>query len=91
MIFFKPRKAGWSYKGRRGLRDGGGNCLKYLQRGCNRKEERGNKHLKKWGGGGKLGQGVGALKMGGWGGEQAGTGTPSKVKSKLFYMQMGGT
>ena len=45
-------------------REGGGNCLKYLERGWNRKEGRGNKDLKK-GGGGKLGQGVGALKGGG--------------------------
>ena len=41
---------------------GVGDCLKYLKRGWNRKEGRGNKHFKK--GGGKLGQGVGALKRG---------------------------
>ena len=46
-----------------GLREGGGNCLKYLKRGWNRTEGRGNKDLKK---GGKLGQWVGALKRGGW-------------------------
>ena len=42
-----------------GLRKGGGNCLKYLKMWWNRKEHRGNKDFKK---GGKLGQGVGALK-----------------------------
>ena len=40
-----------------------GNCLKYLKREWNRKEGRGNKDIKK---GGKLGQGVGALKSGSW-------------------------
>ena len=44
-----------------GLRKGGGNCLKYLKMWWNRKEHRGNKDFKK---GGKLGQGVGALKRG---------------------------
>ena len=39
-------------------------CLKYLKSGWNRKEERGNKDFKK-GGGGKLDQGMGALKGGG--------------------------
>ena len=38
-----------------------GNCLKYLKRGWNRKEGRGNKYFKK---GRKLGQGVSALKRG---------------------------
>ena len=47
--------------------EGGWNCLKYLKKGWNRKEGRGNKDFKK---GGKLGQGVGALKRGG------GAGTP---------------
>ena len=60
---FKPRKVGWSDYGRRGLHEGGGNCLKYLKRGWNRKEGRGNKEFKK---GGKLGQGLGALKREGW-------------------------
>ena len=46
------------------MRECGGNCLKYLKRGRNRKERRGNKDFKK--GGGKLGQGVGALKRGDW-------------------------
>ena len=45
------------------LREVRGNCLKYLKRGWNRKEGRGNKVFKK-GGGGKLSQGVGALKRG---------------------------
>ena len=40
--------------------EGDENCLKYLQRGWNRKEGRGNKDSKKVGG--KLGHGVGALK-----------------------------
>ena len=43
----------------RDLHEGGGNCLKYLERGWNRKEGSGHKDFKK---GGKLGQGVGALK-----------------------------
>ena len=30
-------------------REGGENCLKYIKRGWNRKEERGNKDLKKGG------------------------------------------
>ena len=42
----------------------GGNCLKYLKRGWNRKEGRENKDFKK---GSKLSQGVGALKRGGAG------------------------
>ena len=50
------------------MREGGGKCLKYLKREWNRTERRGNKDFKKGGGGGKLGQGVGALKMGGRGG-----------------------
>ena len=37
---FKLRKVGWSYLGRKRLREGGGNCLKYLKRGCNEKEGR---------------------------------------------------
>ena len=47
---------------------GGRNCLKYLKKGQSRKEGRENKNLKKkGGGGGKLGQGVDALKRrGGW-------------------------
>ena len=50
--------------GQQGLCEGGGNYLKYLRRGWNRKEGRGNKDFKK---GYKLGQGVGALKRGrGW-------------------------
>ena len=42
-----------------GLHEGAGDCLKYLKRGWNRKEGRGNKDFKK---GGKLGQGMGVLK-----------------------------
>ena len=41
-----------------GLREGGGNCLKYLKSGWNRKEGRGNIDFKK---GGMLSQGVHAL------------------------------
>ena len=51
-----------------GLREGGGNYLKYIKKGWNRKEGRGNKVFKRGGGGGKLSQGLGALKKG--------TGTP---------------
>ena len=43
--------------------EGGGNCLKHLKRGWDRKERRANKDFKK---GGKLGQGVGALKRESW-------------------------
>ena len=46
------------------LREHGGDCLKYVKSGWNRKEGRGNKDLKNGGGGGKLGQGVDALKRG---------------------------
>ena len=42
--------------------EGGGNCLKYLTRGWNRKEGRGGKDFKK---GGKLGEGVEAFRRGG--------------------------
>ena len=48
------------------MREGRGNCLKYLKRGQNRKEGRKNKDFKKVE---KLGQGVGALNWGGGGGE----------------------
>ena len=47
------------------MREGGGNCLKYLKRGWTRKVGKGNKDFKR---GDKLGQGVGALKKGGGGG-----------------------
>ena len=47
---FKSMKVGWSDQGSRGLREGGGNCLKYLLGGE----------------GSKLGQGVGAIKRGVW-------------------------
>ena len=41
-----------------GLREGGGNCLKYLKRRWSRKEGRGNKDFKKWGGGQAGGSGT---------------------------------
>ena len=44
------------------MREGGANCLKYLKMGWNRKEGRGHKDFKK---GGRLGQGVNALKRAG--------------------------
>ena len=44
------------------MHEGGGNCLKYVKGGWNRTERRGHKDFKK---GGKLGQGMGALKKGG--------------------------
>ena len=46
------------------MHEGGRNCLEYIKRGCNIKEGRGNKDFKR---GGKLGQGLGALKGGGAG------------------------
>ena len=49
-----------------GLREGGGNCLKYLKRGWNIKKVRENEDFKMRGG--KLGEGVGALKKRGGGG-----------------------
>ena len=48
------------------MREGGGNCLKYLKMGWNRKGVKGNKDFKKRGGG-KLRQGLGALKREGGG------------------------
>ena len=60
---FKPRKVGWSDQGRRDLCEGGGNYLKYLKRGWNGTEGKDTKILKREG---KLVQGVGALKRGGW-------------------------
>ena len=48
------KEVGVSDEGKRGLREDGGNCLKYLKRGWNRKEGKGNKDFKKRG---KLGQG----------------------------------
>ena len=44
----------------------GENCLKYLKRGSSGTEERGHKDFKKGGEGGKLDQGVSALKRGDW-------------------------
>ena len=59
---FKPRMVGWSDQDSRGLHEGGGNSLKYLKRGWNRKEGRGNKDFKK---GGQAGSRGGCLKKGG--------------------------
>ena len=58
------------------MREGGGNCLKHLKRVWKGKEGRENKEFKK---GGKLGQGVGALKGGGGGG-----GTPLRTMVTLW-------
>ena len=56
------------------LHESGENCLKCLIRGRNKKEGRGNKGFKR---GGKLGQGVGALKS-----EE--TGTPLRTMKDNF-------
>ena len=57
-------KDGWCVKlGQDVVREGVGNCLKYLRRGWKGKEGRENIDFKK--GGGKLDQWVGALKKGG--------------------------
>ena len=45
------------------MREGGGNCLKYLKKGWNRKEGRGNEDFKKVG---QVGSRDGYLKKGGW-------------------------
>ena len=52
LVNLKPRKVGWSDQGRKDLREDGGNCLKYLKRGWNRKERRGHKDFKGVGEGG---------------------------------------
>ena len=44
---FKPRKVGWSDYGRRGLREGGGKCVKYLKRGGTETREGETKILKR--------------------------------------------
>ena len=44
------------------LRESGGNYLKYFKRMCNRKNETGNKHLKR----GQAGLSDGCLKRRGW-------------------------
>ena len=54
----------------RDLREGGGDCLKYLKRRWNRKEGRGNKNLKK--GRGQAGSRGGCL-------EKRGAGTPLRT------------
>ena len=64
---------GWSDKDTRRLCEGGGNCLKYLKMGWNRKEGRANKYFKK---GGKLGQGVGSSKR------EGGSGIPLPTVKK---------
>ena len=56
--------------GQKGVPRVAGNCLKYLKRGWNRKEGKGKKDFKR---GGKLDQGVGALKKAGGEGGWAGT------------------
>ena len=58
------------------------NCLKYLEKGWNRKEGRGDKDLKKRGGGCKLGQVVGSLKRGG------GAGTPLRTMGVKLALKM---
>ena len=63
---FKPRKVGGWIRAKRGCVGGVGDCLKYLKRGWNRKEEKDNKDFLKKGRGGKLDQGVSALKKGDW-------------------------
>ena len=65
---FEPRKVGWSDLGTRGLGEGGGDCLKYLKRGWNGKEGRGNKDFKNGAGqvrsrGGCLKKGVGGTPL----------------------------
>ena len=57
------------------MREGGGNCLKYLKRWWNRKEGKGNKDFKKEGG-----QGVGALKRG--------AGTPLRTMNKCLVSKL---
>ena len=44
------------------MREGGGNCVKYLKKGGRGGETKNLKRKER----GKLGQGVGALKRGGW-------------------------
>ena len=46
MCIVKPRKVGWSDKGRKGLRESEGNLVKYLKKEWNRKEGRGKNILK---------------------------------------------
>ena len=58
------------------MHEGGGSCLKYLKRGWNKEEGRGNKDFKK---GGKLGQGVGALK-------ERGDGAPLRTMITLIII-----
>ena len=62
---FKPRKVGLSGQGSRGLREGGGNCLKYLKRGGTERRGEETKILKRGGQARSMG---GCLKKGvcGW-------------------------
>ena len=62
------------------MHKGKGDCLKYLKRRWNRKEERGNEDFKE--GEGKLGQGVGALKKVG------GAGTPLQTMTIHLEFQI---
>ena len=57
---------------RSGLREGGGNCLKYLKRWWNRKEGKGNKGFKK---GAQAGSRGGCIKKG----DGGGAGTPLRT------------
>ena len=77
MIFVQTKKGCLVGLGQRDLCEGGWNRLKYLKRGWNRKEGRGQKGFKK-GGGVKLGQGVGALK--------SGAGTPLRTMIILEFL-----
>ena len=49
LFLFKPRKVGGLDQGWKELRESGRNCLKYLKKGWNGKEWRGDKDLKKRG------------------------------------------
>ena len=52
---FKLRKVGWSDKGRRGLGEGVGNCLKYLKMGRTEKSGGETKIFKRGGQTGSMG------------------------------------
>ena len=70
-------KEGWCVKlGQEGVAWGWGNCLKYLKRRWEGKERRENKDFKK---GGKVGQGVSALKKGG-------AGTPLRIMVRKWRL-----
>ena len=61
---FNSRRDFWSDQGKKGVREGVGNYLKYLKRQWSSKDRRGNKNFKKVGE--NLGQGVDVLKRGAW-------------------------